>query len=538
MSLLWKILIMLLCPYALANDSKAPQITFKSSAKNITADHSQFKQLQQDFDYAPDVTSACLECHTEAGKQVMKTFHWNWGIVVKGKKIGKGLNAPNNYCITGSANETMCTKCHIGYGYRDKNFDFEDEANIDCLVCHDTTGTYKKLPSGGFPEGSVNLKLVAQNVGKPQRHNCLYCHAYGGGGDGVKHGDTDSSLYSPDKKLDVHMDSKGLNFSCQDCHTADGHKISGRYHDHKPYLDFKKNMGRKEREGDNVSCESCHGEDPHKDERLNGHTKKVACASCHIPYAARGGVPTKMTWDWASAGLNTEGKLISQFGGTPKETHGHPYDGRTGEEVKSIDVHSYTAKKGTFTYAVNIIPEYAWYEGLIQQITFQDQIDPSAVTATTKPSGSYDNPMAKIWPFKIHRATMPYDLEHKTLLPPLLFGNKGSSAFWADYDWAKSLEAGTKYAEVPFSGKFGFAKTESYWVLKHMVAPKEESVSCHECHSREGRMKGVPGFYLVGRDQSSVLDAFGFILIIGSTFGVSLHGFGRYFKKRRKNKPE
>lgn len=41
-----------------------------------TADHSKFKELQKDFQSGPEVTKACLACHTEASKQVMHTQHW------------------------------------------------------------------------------------------------------------------------------------------------------------------------------------------------------------------------------------------------------------------------------------------------------------------------------------------------------------------------------------------------------------------------------------------------------------------------------
>ena len=41
-----------------------------------TADHKKFEVLQQDFKSGPEVTRACLGCHTEAARQVMKTQHW------------------------------------------------------------------------------------------------------------------------------------------------------------------------------------------------------------------------------------------------------------------------------------------------------------------------------------------------------------------------------------------------------------------------------------------------------------------------------
>jgi hypothetical protein len=62
-----------------------------------TADHSKFKVLDQDFQTGPEVTKACLSCHTEASLQVHKTYHWTWessGGIQKG--VGK-KNVLNNF---------------------------------------------------------------------------------------------------------------------------------------------------------------------------------------------------------------------------------------------------------------------------------------------------------------------------------------------------------------------------------------------------------------------------------------------------------
>lgn len=117
-----------------------------------TADHTKFKVLQQDFKSGPEVTKACLTCHTEASKQLHRTKHWTWDVPMKdGKRLGK-KHVVNNFGISVEGNEPRCTSCHIGYDWKDKSFDFRSELNVDCLVCHDMTGTYKKLPAGaGHP---------------------------------------------------------------------------------------------------------------------------------------------------------------------------------------------------------------------------------------------------------------------------------------------------------------------------------------------------------------------------------------------------
>ena len=42
---------------------------------NTTADHSKFKELQREFASGPEVTKACLTCHTEAALQIHRTKH-------------------------------------------------------------------------------------------------------------------------------------------------------------------------------------------------------------------------------------------------------------------------------------------------------------------------------------------------------------------------------------------------------------------------------------------------------------------------------
>lgn len=53
---------------------KSPAIKDSKS----TADHGKFKELQRDFQSGPEVTQACLECHTEAARQVHQSKHWQW----------------------------------------------------------------------------------------------------------------------------------------------------------------------------------------------------------------------------------------------------------------------------------------------------------------------------------------------------------------------------------------------------------------------------------------------------------------------------
>jgi hypothetical protein len=65
----------------------------------ITADHSKHQVLQQEFKSGPEVTKACLSCHSEAASQFHKTIHWTWldPATTESKVLGKGGLSINNF---------------------------------------------------------------------------------------------------------------------------------------------------------------------------------------------------------------------------------------------------------------------------------------------------------------------------------------------------------------------------------------------------------------------------------------------------------
>jgi len=398
------------------------------------------------------------------------------------------------------------------------------------LACHDTTGSYRKFPTAcGNPPladkkccgklfKAVDLKKVAQHVGASSRVNCGRCHFYGGGADGVKHGDLDSSLFNPDKKLDVHMDAKGLNYACTKCHVTRAHQISGR-----KYLQpapGKHRLALPRDDGNRLMCESCHSRQPHKTRILNAHTARVACQSCHIPRYARGGVYTKVWWDWSTAGKFTpDGKMIAK-----KDKNGTLI---------------YHTKKGDMRWARDVVPEYRWYNGSMRYYESGRKIPTGTKeVALNTPQGGPGDPAARIFPFKVMRGKQPFDPENRILIVPHLFGKKGSGAYWSDYDWQKAAAGGMKAAGLPFSGRVDFIETAMFWPITHMVAPKEESVACGECHRRDdGRLAGLEGIYLPGRDRSKGLDKAVWILILITAFVILNHAGMRWLiYLKRKNR--
>lgn len=504
--------------------------TIEQKKDDSTADHTKFKALNKNFKTGPEVTKACLECHTEAAKQVHNTKHWTWEFInpATKRKLGK-KNVINNFCTSTQTNQTFCSACHVGYGWKDDKFDFTKEANVDCLACHDTTGKYKKVPglsghpnykkmewpphSGNF-RPPTDLKKIAQNVGKTSRDTCGACHFYGGGGDAVKHGDLDSSLKQPSKYLDVHMDADGLDFSCGKCHLSDSHEVTGsRYAP--TAVDEKGALMRGGKHDRNpTTCVACHGNAPHKDyAKMNDHTDKLACQTCHIPAFARGHLQTKMTWDWSTAGkLSKDGKRIQTRTSTGKV--------------------AYDSKKGDFTYDRYVIPEYVWFNGEVKFTLFGDKVDGSETVKINDFQGGPDDPTARIWPIKKFRGKQPFDKGNETLAVFHTAG-KDKSAFWGNYDWEKAMKFGMEATGVPYSGKMGFVATEMSWPITHMVAPKEDAVSCVQCHKEEGRLKDVPGIYMPATGSTPILDKLGFLAALLTLIGVLIHGGIRIIQSRK-----
>jgi octaheme c-type cytochrome (tetrathionate reductase family) len=424
-----------------------------------------------EFKTGQDVTRACLECHKDAATELMKTTHWTWeskAFPVPWRDtpmtIGK-INQINNFCIGTQGNENKCMSCHAGYGWEQgREAALANPENVDCLACHADTGTYGKSLYGNPAEG-VDLLAAARSVRTPTRENCGKCHFDGGGGNGVKHGDLDESLYFPNQNNDVHMGSE-LDMQCIDCHWTSEHQIQGRMLADNYTIDPK----------EQVACEQCHASQEHEDERINTHLSAVACQTCHIPALALE-EPTKILWDWSKAG----------------------------NEERADDHFTYLKIKGEFAYDKDFAPTYLWFNGNNEyRYLLGDKIDPEGITYINRPAGSIDDPSARIFPFKLHVARQPYDVVNKYLLQPITSGKDG---YWTTFNWDNALEMAAPITGLDYSGQYGFAETYMYWPTTHMVQPSENALQCESCHGENGRLDwealGYPGDPLEwgGRDK-------------------------------------
>jgi len=221
-----------------------------------------------------------------------------------------------------------------------------------------------------------------------------------------------------------------------------------------------------------------------------------------------------MGWDWSTAGkLTPEGKPFQN-----KDEKGHVI---------------YDSKKGDFVLGENVTPDYLWFDGKVSYTQPDTRIDPSKRVEVNSFHGTPGAADARIWPVKTFHGKQPYDTEHLTLLVPHT-AVPDDTAFWFNFDWAKALKAGAEATGQPYSGKFDFVETSMLWPITHMVAPKEKALECAQCHADNGRLAGVPGVWMPGRDRSGLLDRLGFGLAGLVLLGVAGHGSLRFLTRNKR----
>jgi octaheme c-type cytochrome (tetrathionate reductase family) len=417
-----------------------PLILFAGINLGLAQDHKE--NLSGPYENIRQITEECLMCHEEAGEEFLHSNHWNWLTsnlpsseqveIVNGKYV-----PVNSFCIPVHSSSTQCINCHLPFSGKDESFEFNSAENIDCLICHDQTGTYKRFPFGsGISETEIDLLAVAQSVGngKPKSENCGSCHFSGSGGVMMRSGAMDKSLLDPTEELDYHLG--GLGFSCSDCHETKNHDISK---ENKP------------------ACEDCHDSEPHKKELLNQHTSAISCQTCHIPSFART-EPAITFWDWSEAGENRE-SVKNKFG----------------EDT-------YYKSKGELVWAKYIRPEYYWSNDRTNYEPGEKNVKAKLIDLN-KPAGKISDPDSKISPYRVMKSKQPYDPVNNNLIIPKIYSQDGYSK---TFDWVSASDEGMKEINLEFSGKVDFIETKMYLPINHMLMSADNSLKCTSCHGKGG----------------------------------------------------
>jgi len=469
------------CHEKLGQDARAPVDCIGCHRRN-TPDHRSLVSVNETVS-GPEVTSQCLGCHPQSGRDVLQSAHFLWHghsphVVKHEHETRLGMaTVLNNYGISGVSGARECTTCHAGYGLTKPPFDGADPTRIDCLVCHDTTGTYRKDPdSGGMPDASVNLAVVAGAVGRPNRSSCGSCHLWSDGGPNVKHGGLEPLLVQPPADADVHMGRADMR--CQDCHTTSRHQIAGS------------SVSAPAAEG-RVTCEQCHGNEPHRiagllGRHLDSHVATVACVTCHVPLVARQS-PTQVWLDYSTAGLDDPSSLKPaegfaeglHMGVLPSQQTVPRLTELPDESQVNVMLTTYDKRYGLMRWQRNLVPTYGWWDRSSNAYVVGDKIGSPPVVLNA-PAGDKADPGSRIYPFKIHGAKQPYDKEQQILATPKLANN-----YWKDYDWSRAISAGMAEAGLKYSGQYDFVETRMYTALQHQVVPAKRALGCADCHQAE-----------------------------------------------------
>jgi len=413
-------------------------------------------------------TKTCLACHKKEAMAFFYSQHYQWRgqtpqlVNSAGKKLGK-LNTINDFCTNpraswigltrNSRGEILskgCSKCHAGFGLLPgEEPSAEQLANMDCLICH-AQGYQRDL----YPDGKggwvwkpvlwknqEGLDSVAKRIGLPTRNTCLRCHAGSGGGANYKRGDLEYALAETTRQFDVHMGTDGANLQCVDCHKGEDHRVRGRGTD----------LAATDMPEKPLSCDDgrCHDGRPHEAEVLNYHVAKVACPTCHIPTFAKADA-TDMLRDWSRPVYNQEADKWS----------------------------------ATIQLEKDVKPVYAWYNGTTwAQLPGEPvRLLGDGTVGMMLPQGSRQDPRARIYPFKLHRGVMPV-MEGTNFLIPIVV-----EEFFADGNIDKAVKAAAAEMYGVKNASYRWVPTTRYMGIFHEVVPKEQALSCLDCHSPKGRL--------------------------------------------------
>lgn len=426
-------------------------------------------------EYAGPAT--CVECHETQAEGMFGSVHYQeTGPTPNVTNIpgtsGKGELGFNTYCgAIVSSRRVACWTCHVSYGRVPRPTMTSDQLhNIDCLVCHqdaykrkvgaptellsftDYAGVSRtwRLPvedAGDFTvvpdEANMTLSIVeaARTVHPPTRSSCLRCHAFAAGSDNGKRGDLSTVSANPPVTSDFHLSPAGADLTCQACHRASNHHLLGRG------LDLRAND-----RPEPLECTLCHSASPHDDSKLNRHTNRVACQTCHIPtYAKDASTETARDWRYPFWSASLFG---GQGGFKPEEIRG-----------------------------ANLTPTYEWYDGT-SQVYALGQIAPMNDQGQYEmafPNGGVRSSGAKIYPMKEHVSNSARHDATGRLIPHSTF------TFFVTGDFNRAVEDGMQWSEL--TGGWTLVNVHTYQTINHGVEPHDNALKCGQCH---GSLSGGP----------------------------------------------
>ncbi len=380
------------------------------------------------FTSTVEVNAQCVRCHESQAADLHKSVHWTWArsrTIGNSTVLSKKMTDLTRFGIAAAVNPEACRRCHIGIQSTIVANSTEPTTKIDCLICHDTTGTYR---SGGQ---NADLEHIARTVGTPTPRNCRSCHQ------------RQCGLAPQAERLpsrDVHIERYG--FTCQQCHPADGGH------------DLRRTLNSETASAEKQDCAACHSQTPHSLSRLNQHALLIACQSCHIPEYGKNG-PVIVSWNWLLSGNSTS----------------------TYQQQNTL-----LADRGVFL-GQEIVPHYFCDTGSAEIYTRGTKIHPEQTTLLQGPGPR--TPASKITPFTVQYGTQLYDTKYRYLISPKL--PRAKAPFFNGTDWEQVITPGMNQIRLPYSGQYGFTTTVSFRRVNHGVVPKNQALDCMDCHGSKTR---------------------------------------------------
>jgi hypothetical protein len=380
------------------------------------------------FSSFAEANRQCMKCHEKQTNDLYKSTHWSWQRqrIINGATVLSDKSTDlSRFGIAAGNNPTACRRCHLSAMPGTPSMAIRESATINCLICHDTTGTYE-------PDVELStLVLIAQTAGRPSAHNCRTCH------------DRECGLAPETGRSsveDIHLLRYG--FTCQKCHPGNNHH------------DFKRSATHSTNGQKTQGCSSCHGKNPHALARLNQHAILIGCQSCHIPEYGNNS-PAVISWNW----------LL--------DDSAYPLHQRKDALVLA---------RG-FSLARNITPIYFWDNGSDELYTRGTRIVPEHTNRLQGPGPR--TPASKIMPFTMHTGTQLYDIKYRYLLSPKLYGSQ--APFFKGADLNAAVTEGMHELRLPYSGRYGVTTTVAFRRLNHGVAGVNKTLGCLDCHGSAAR---------------------------------------------------
>ncbi|WP_028579384.1 multiheme c-type cytochrome [Desulfogranum japonicum] len=399
-------------------------------------DHS---QLTGPYASISEVTAQCLSCHSKQGEEILHSSHWTW---TRQRKTDTGLkkfskkNGLTAFALAAGANPNQCLTCHISSTPLEEDSDTTAAMNIDCLICHDTTGTYSRDNSA--QENEQDLAVLARKAGKTTIQNCMSCHGINARTQGEKmHGGIEN---------DIHLQPDGANLTCNTCHPADGGHA------------FQRTLKSKPGMRQTTGCAVCHTETPHIQKQLNEHAEIIACGTCHIPTYGQSEAAL-LSWNWLQQG-------------TPDIYQAH--DGRSSLLYSSLGV----------LMAKNLRPVYLWDDGADQYYQRGEKVERDKPVILLGPGKR--TMTSKITPFTVTFGTQFIDKKYRYLISPVLEQNSDLHPLASN--WDEAAQEGMNKLRLPFSGQTEIITTLTYSRLNHGVVPIEQTLDCMSCHGANSHM--------------------------------------------------